>query len=185
MESKEFKFIGTEENAYVLSKFNSKLVAVLTVIAIMLFLQIFQEHIGSIVFVLFMSLLVIVVLFGIYALYFHFYLKDQLNHTFLIINEDGLSYKYELIRWEAMTDLRIIYVSHFEIFGHTQNLSNIVTFYLNGKKREFHFELTGEEDKSRYLEMLKFLYQKEIPFVEEIDKIGPTYLMETIQHPNH
>jgi hypothetical protein len=182
MESKEFKFIGTEENAYTTA--HPKLISALVVILILIFLQIFQDYIGSIVFVLFMSLVVMVVLFGIYALYFHFYLKDQLNHTFIIINEDGLSYKYELIRWEAMTDLRIVYVSHFEIFGRTENLSNIVTFYLNGKKREFHFELTGEEDKLRYLEMLEYLYQNKITFSEECSNIGPTYLMESIQSNN-
>lgn len=182
MESKEFKFIGTEVSAY--STVHPKIISLLAVIAFVIFLQIFQDDIGWIIFGLFSSVVVMIVFLGIYYLIYHFYLNDQINHTFLIINEDGLAYKYELIKWELMTDLKIVYVSHFEIFGRTENLSNILTFYLNGKKREFNFELTGEEDKLCYLEMLEYLYQNKIVFTEECSTLGPTYLMQPIQSNN-
>ncbi|HUH75043.1 MAG TPA: hypothetical protein VLZ75_11650 [Chitinophagales bacterium] len=184
MEVKEYKFIATEEKVYVLSKFNFRLVTVLAIIALVLFLQIFQDHIGWIVFGLFATVVLMTVFLGIYALIYHYHLKDEINNTLISINEEGFCFKYELIYWERMSNLRIIYVSHYNIYGFTGNLSNVITFYLNDKRREFHFGLNGEEDKLRYLEMLEFLYLKEIPFIEEIDKIGPTYLMEPIQTDN-
>ncbi len=182
MENKEFKFIGTEENTKTQSY--PGLLGILIVVAIVLFLQIFAEHIGWIVFGLFTTFVFIAVFLGIYGLIYHYHLKDEMNNTLISISEEGLCFKYELIYWERMSNLRIIYVSHYNIHGYIGNFSNVITFHLNDKRREFHFELNGEEDKLRYLEMLEFLYLKKIPFIEEIDKIGPTYLMEPIQSNN-
>lgn len=120
------------------------------------------------------------VFLGLYFIYFKLYQQDVIRKKYFIIREDGFLCKEELFLWEEVQDLYIKYVSHTHQFARADNESNIIAFVYRQRAREFHFTLSNEADLQLYVDMLHFLYEKRLNFVEEKALFGRTFLMNNL-----
>lgn len=157
----------------------SKVLTVIFVIAILLLAESVENSLQLINYFIY-AFFVVLFFLGVYFIYYKLFAsKYDIASTITFDNEyfTYITFKY---KWTEMSDIQVMYRSHYVISGKEFNEINEFKFKYFGDQYNFHFTLESEEDLQKYLEVLQWMYDHQIPFVESVSTIGLTKMMQPL-----
>lgn len=171
---KGYNYKSKESNPYL-----SKVLAVIFIISILAIAQFVDDYIQMLNYCIYAFFLVILYLLIYFIYYKLFASKYDIASTITFDNEyfTYITFKY---KWTEMSDIQVMYRSHYVISGKEFNEINEFKFKYLGDQYNFHFILESEEDLQKYLEVLQWMYDHQIPFVESVSTIGLTKMMQPL-----
>lgn len=138
-----------EQHPYV-----SKILVVIFVLAILGIAEAMEDSLQLINYLIY-ALFVVLIFLGIYFIYYKLYGSQYDIPNVISFDDEFVNFQSFKYHWSEITDIQVMYRSHYVIRGQEYNEINEFNFKCNGKQHNFHFALEHDEDLSKYIELLQ------------------------------